>query len=90
MYDFWIRREQISFDKQLPRDNRIFYINETQNLDVTKENNETSLETPGSQSFLEKAHHIDSAKELLRMIKRGVSGPGLLPSEWSSHREINN
>ena len=45
----------------LPRDNKMFYITETMNLERSKRD---------EPDFVDKLSHYDNVKEILRMLKR--------------------
>lgn len=53
--------DTVAFDKMLPRDNRLFYITETMNLEKSRRN---------EPDFVDKLSHYDNVKEILRMLKR--------------------
>ncbi|TNV84477.1 hypothetical protein FGO68_gene11998 [Halteria grandinella] len=60
------KTDVIKFGKQLPRDNKMFFISETHNLD--------NPEQESSTSFFERINQFDNVKEAIRMIKRGNQG----------------
>lgn len=52
----------IKFGKQLPRDNKMFYISETRNLDNPEQQESTT-------SFFERINQFESVKEAIRVMK---------------------
>ena len=58
------RIDTIPFEKQIPRDNRMFYVSETQNLDKPLEPDET---------YLELRSHYSNVREVMRASKAARS-----------------
>lgn len=53
--------DTVSFEKMLPRDNKMFYITETQNLEKSRRD---------QPDFVDKLSYYDNVQEILRMLKR--------------------
>ena len=56
-----VSQETVSFEKMLPRDNKMFYITETMNLEKSRRD---------EPDFVDKLSYYDNVKDILRMLKR--------------------